>query len=202
MGHQTFQEVELTTIVGLLRHGQTDWNIDMRLQGVSDIPLNETGHAQAIQAAEVLASQTWSRVISSPLSRARTTAEYVSMRMQLGEIAIHELLLERSFGAAEGSSYEDWKERLQAGIHAEGAESIEDLEIRAAKLLDELAKKYEGERILAVSHGALIRKIIGMVSDGDLPREGERFGNASLTTIVFDGQSWSILNYNPATLIS
>jgi broad specificity phosphatase PhoE len=202
VGHQTFQEVELTTIVGLLRHGQTDWNIDMRLQGVSDIPLNETGHAQAIQAAEVLASQAWSRVISSPLSRARTTAEYVSMRMQLGEIAIHELLLERSFGAAEGSSYEDWKERLQAGIHAEGAESIEDLEIRAAKLLDELAKKYEGERILAVSHGALIRKIIGMVSDGDLPREGERFGNASLTTIVFDGQSWSILNYNPATLIS
>ena len=192
----------MTTIVGLLRHGQTDWNIDMRLQGVSDIPLNETGHAQAIQAAEVLASQAWSRVISSPLSRARTTAEYVSVRMQLGEIAIHELLLERSFGAAEGSSYEDWKERLQAGIHAEGAESIEDLEIRAAKLLDELAKKYEGERILAVSHGALIRKIIGMVSDGDLPREGERFGNASLTTIVFDGQSWSILNYNPATLIS
>ncbi len=192
----------MTTIVGLLRHGQTDWNIDMRLQGVSDIPLNETGHAQAIQAAEVLASQAWSRVISSPLSRARTTAEYVSMRMQLGEIAIHELLLERSFGAAEGSSYEDWKERLQAGIHAEGAESIEDLEIRAAKLLDELAKKYEGERILAVSHGALIRKIIGMVSDGELPREGERFGNASLTTIVFDGQGWSILNYNPATLIS
>jgi broad specificity phosphatase PhoE len=202
VSHQPFQEVELTTIVGLLRHGQTDWNIDMRLQGVSDIPLNETGHAQAVEAADVLASQVWNRIISSPLSRARTTAEYVSARMGLGEITVHELLLERSFGAAEGSSYEEWKERLQAGIHAEGAESIEDLEIRAAKLLEEVASSYAGERILAVSHGALIRKIIGMVSNGEFPREGERFGNASLTTIAYDGQNWSILDYNPATITS
>ena len=190
----------MSTIVGLLRHGQTDWNIDMLLQGVSDIPLNQTGHEQAMMAAEILASQDWHRVVTSPLSRAKVTADYVSAKLGLEPATVHDLLLERSFGAAEGSSYEEWKERLQAGSHAEGAESIEDLEQRAFRLLDELANSYPGERVIAVSHGALIRKIIGLVSLGEFPRDGERFGNASLTTIVHDGDQWKILDYNPATL--
>ena len=190
----------MSTIVGLLRHGQTDWNIDMLLQGVSDIPLNQTGHEQAMIAAEILASQDWHRVVTSPLSRAKVTADYVCAKLGLEPATVHDLLLERSFGAAEGSSYEEWKERLQAGLHAEGAESIEDLEQRVFRLLDELANSYPGERVIAVSHGALIRKIIGLVSLGEFPRDGERFGNASLTTIVHDGDQWKILDYNPATL--
>lgn len=190
----------MSTIIGLLRHGQTDWNIDMRLQGISDIPLNETGHTQAKLAAEILSSGDWEHVISSPLSRAKVTARYVADALGLSEISVHDLLLERSFGDAEGSSYEDWKERLQAGIHAEGAESIEQLEVRVQLLLDELATSYSGKAVLAVSHGALIRKLIGFVSNGEFPREGERFGNASLTTIVHDGTGWKILDYNPATL--
>jgi uncharacterized phosphatase len=191
----------VSTVIGLLRHGQTDWNIDMRLQGISDIPLNETGHSQAILAAEILSKAKWDRVITSPLSRARVTARYVADALGLAEISVHELLLERSFGEAEGSSYEDWKDRLQAGIHAEGAESVDELEERVQTLLDELEKSYSGLSVLAVSHGALIRKLIGMVSNGELPREGERFGNASLTTIIHDGKSWKILDYNPVTLI-
>jgi uncharacterized phosphatase len=191
----------VSTVIGLLRHGQTDWNIDMRLQGISDIPLNETGHNQARLAAEILSKAKWDRVITSPLSRARVTARYVADALGLAEISVHELLLERSFGEAEGSSYEDWKDRLQAGIHAEGAESVDELEERVQTLLDELEKSYSGLSVLAVSHGALIRKLIGMVSNGELPREGERFGNASLTTIIHDGKSWKILDYNPVTLI-
>ncbi|MEN9604021.1 MAG: hypothetical protein RLZZ06_841 [Actinomycetota bacterium] len=190
----------MSTVIGLLRHGQTDWNIDMRLQGISDIPLNETGHRQARRVAEILAEQEWHRVVSSPLSRAQDTARYVSEALGLADIEIEELLLERSFGAAEGLSYDDWRERLQAGVVAEGAESIEDLEARANRLLARLAEVYEGERVLTVSHGALIRKIIGMVSGGEFPREGERFGNASLTTISCQGGVWSIVDYNPATL--
>lgn len=191
----------MSTIIGLLRHGQTDWNIDMRLQGISDIPLNETGHKQARLAAQILSNGDWSQVISSPLSRAKDTARYVADALGIPEINVHELLLERSFGDAEGSSYEDWKERLQSGLNAGGAESIEQLESRVNLLLDELASTYEGKSVLAVSHGALIRKLIGVVSDGEFPREGERFGNASLTTIIHDGSSWKILEYNPATLI-
>jgi uncharacterized phosphatase len=190
----------MATIVGLLRHGQTDWNIDMRLQGISDIPLNETGHGQARKVAEILADQQWHEVVSSPLSRAQDTARYVADALGISEVKIEPLLLERSFGAAEGLSYEDWRSRLQAGIIAEGAESVEELEERSNQLLSNLAKNYEGRRVLTVSHGALIRKIISMVSGGQFPRDGERFGNASLTTIHLVDGSWEILDYNPATL--
>ena len=70
------------TVIGLLRHGQTNWNIDFRLQGVTDIPLNETGIEQARIAGEVLAQaattgDAWDLILSSPLSRARDTAEMV-----------------------------------------------------------------------------------------------------------------------------
>jgi broad specificity phosphatase PhoE len=190
----------MSTVIGLLRHGQTDWNIDMRLQGISDIPMNETGHTQARAAAEVLAAQDWHDVISSPLDRAQKTAQYVADALGIESVATEDLLLERSFGEAEGSSYEEWRERLQAGIHATGAESIEDLELRSWKLLDVLAANFIGQRVIAVSHGALIRKIISLVSDGELPREGERFGNASLTVIEFADGKWSILDYNPKSL--
>ena len=190
----------MSTVIGLLRHGQTDWNIDMRLQGISDIPLNETGHRQAKRVAEILSSQNWELVVSSPLSRAFDTATYVAEALQAGPVEIEPLLLERSFGAAEGLSYEDWRERLQAGLHAEGAESIEDLEARAARLLHHLAIRYDGRKVLTVSHGALIRKIISMVSNGKFPREGERFGNASLTTIEYSNGHWAIVDYNPVSL--
>ena len=190
----------MTTIVGLLRHGQTDWNIDMRLQGISDIPLNETGHSQARKVAEILSGQEWHEVVSSPLSRAQDTARYVAAALGIAEVQTEPLLLERSFGAAEGLSYEDWRERLQAGIVAEGAESVEALEARSNELLRTLAKNFEGRHVLTVSHGALIRKIISMVSGGEFPREGERFGNASLTTIQLVDGRWEILDYNPTTL--
>ncbi|MEN9707271.1 MAG: hypothetical protein RIS31_837 [Actinomycetota bacterium] len=190
----------MPTVIGLLRHGQTDWNIDMRLQGISDIPMNETGHNQSRVAAKVLGEQDWQRVISSPLNRAQETAQYVADALGLVTVETEQLLLERSFGDAEGSSYEEWRERLQSGIVAEGAETVATLEARSWQLLDQLAKTFEGQRIIAVSHGALIRKIISLVSEGEFPRDGERFGNASMTTIQFDGERWSILNYDPRTL--
>ncbi|MTA30323.1 MAG: histidine phosphatase family protein, partial [Actinobacteria bacterium] len=71
----------MSTIIGLLRHGQTDWNVDMRLQGVSDIPLNDYGREQANTAAEVLSSSTWEMIVSSPLSRALETANIVASKL-------------------------------------------------------------------------------------------------------------------------
>lgn len=190
----------MQTVIGLLRHGQTDWNVDMRLQGVSDIPLNETGRQQARVAGSVLAAHPWTRIVSSPLTRAIETAEIVRQSVPINDFEIHDLLLERSFGEAEGQTYEEWRERFQSGVNAKGAESIEDLEIRSNILLATFAEIYSGDHVLAVSHGALIRKIINVVSRGELPREGEKFSNASLTTIGFDGTVWSILNYDPKSL--
>jgi broad specificity phosphatase PhoE len=186
------------TTIGLLRHGQTDWNIDFRLQGTSDIPLNETGIEQSRTASAAL-SEDWDALVSSPLGRAVKTAEIVSERHSFGELMIEPLLLERSFGEAEGLRYEDWREKYPNSV-VPGGESIADLEARCHRLLEKLVKDFAGRRVLTVSHGALIRKLLNIVSAGEFPREGERLGNASLSIISFDGTRWSIEDYRPQTL--
>ncbi|MCX6485609.1 MAG: histidine phosphatase family protein [Rhodoluna sp.] len=190
----------MSTIIGLLRHGQTDWNVDMRLQGVSDIPLNDYGREQANTAAEVLSSSTWEMIVSSPLSRALETANIVASKLGFENVDILPELIERSFGVAEGLSYDDWKTRYQDGQNVDQAETIAQLDVRANALLELLALKFEGQRVLTVSHGALIRRLIHIISNGEFPREGERFGNASMTTIEHDGDDWKILNYDPKPL--
>jgi broad specificity phosphatase PhoE len=190
----------MSTIIGLLRHGQTDWNVDMRLQGVSDIPLNDYGREQANTAAEVLSSSTWEMIVSSPLSRALETANIVASKLGFENVDILPELIERSFGVAEGLSYDDWKTRYQDGQNVDQAETIAQLDVRANALLKLLALKFEGQQVLTVSHGALIRRLIHIISNGEFPREGERFGNASLTTIEHDGDDWKILNYDPKPL--
>jgi broad specificity phosphatase PhoE len=191
----------METIVGLLRHGQTDWNVDMRLQGISDIPLNDYGREQATTAGKVLKNSEWSRIVTSPLSRAVETARIVASAIGHEEVQHYPQLIERSFGVAEGLSYEEWREQYKDGETAPEAESLADLTERAKQLLDSMAIDFAGETFLAVSHGALIRRLIHIVSEGELPRDGERFGNASLTTMRHDGERWSIIKYDPNPLV-
>lgn len=190
----------MKTVVGLLRHGQTDWNIDMRLQGISDIPMNDHGRSQAEIAAKVLAGQEWDKIVSSPLSRAVETAQIVSRHLDAPYLGHHPLLLERSFGVAEGMGYQEWREAYPNGLNAPEAESMEELTSRCWALLETLRSEYSGQRVLTVSHGALIRRIINLVSNEDLPREGERFGNASLTVIEHFEETWTIQSYDPKPL--
>lgn len=187
------------TVIGLLRHGQTDWNIDFRLQGVTDIPLNETGIQQAREVAGLIRAQDWDVLLSSPLSRARDTANIVGATSGLPATRVENLLLERSFGEAEGLTHEQWRANYASLDRLPGGESLEELTERAWKLLDHLSQEFQGLRVLAVTHGALIRKLIRMVSEGELPLDGQRFANASLSTIVHDGENWSIRNFNPHT---
>lgn len=188
------------TIFAVLRHGQTDWNIDFRLQGITDIPLNETGILQAEVAAKVLSSTHWDVVISSPLSRARDTALIVGQAVGHDEIGIEQRLLERSFGEAEGLMHSEWKEKYPDPNSVPGGESLDDLRLRSDQLLDFIAEHYAGQRVLAVSHGALIRKLVRIISGGELPREGERFGNASMCVFVHRDGEWTIERYDPRTL--
>ena len=190
----------MQTVVGLLRHGQTDWNVGMRLQGISDIPLNDFGREQARTAGSVLVAQEWSRIVSSPLSRALETANIVASMKSIEQVEVFPILIERSFGIAEGMTYDEWREQYPAGQHARDSETIDDLDARVMSILDTFLSEFAGTKVLTVSHGALIRRIIHLVSGGELPRDGERFGNASLTTIGHDGVSWKIINYNPAPL--
>jgi broad specificity phosphatase PhoE len=109
------------------------------------------------------------------------------------------MLIERNFGEAEGMRYDEWRDRYPDS-KVPGGESIEELELRCHRLLEHLLKTYEGQRALAVSHGSFIRKLLNLASYGELPREGERLGNASLSVIHFDGNRWSVIDYRPETL--
>ena len=194
------------TTIGLLRHGQTNWNIDFRLQGVTDIPLNETGIIQAKTAGLALATKaeaglTWDAILSSPLSRARDTAVMVGEALEMPGIDIEELLLERSFGEAEGLSHEEWKAKYSDTNHVPGGETLEQLEARSWVLLQRLLDHHEGKNVLTVSHGALIRTLLRMVSNGEFPREGERLGNACLSILEHSPESgWVVASYEPKTL--
>jgi broad specificity phosphatase PhoE len=187
------------TVVGLLRHGQTDWNIDFRLQGVTDVALNETGIEQARLAASALNLNDWDFIASSPLSRARDTADIVASRLNIPEVAVLPLLLERSFGEVEGMLYEDWKAHYPDGI-APGGETEEQLHARTLLLLDELLETYRGTRVLAISHGALIRKVVNLLSQGEFPLFNQRIANASLSIIVHEDSSWRLESYRPQAL--
>lgn len=187
------------TVVGLLRHGQTDWNIDLRLQGVTDVPLNQSGIVQAETAAGALKSSDWDFIASSPLSRARDTADIVARQLQISEVTILPLLLERSFGEVEGMIYQDWKDQFPDGI-APGGETEEQLYVRTNQLLDELLETYRGTRVLTVSHGALIRKIVNILSLGEYPLEKQRISNASLSVIVHEDDTWRLESYKPEPL--
>ena len=143
----------------------------------------------------------WDVLLTSPLSRAKETAEIVAAEAGFENLIVEPLLLERSFGEAEGMRHEDWKVTCGEGTVIPGGESLEDLRVRCWQLLEHLAKSYPGKRVLVVSHGALIRKIIKLVSQGTLPREGERFGNASMSLISHADATWFIEDYNPKTLV-
>lgn len=192
----------MATILGLLRHGQTDWNIDFRLQGVTDIPLNEMGHAQARTAAAQLNPENWDVLVTSPLSRAKATADYVASRFGNLQPVVSEQWLERSFGQAEGLTHEEWKERFNADAAlVPGAETLAELNARAQSLLDSVQRDYSGQRILAVSHGALIRVLLALVSSGEIPRNGERLGNACLNLLTHqEDQGWALTVYEPKPL--
>lgn len=186
------------TVIGLLRHGQTDWNIDFRLQGITDVALNQTGIAQAQAVATQLEAKDWDLILASPLSRAIDTAKAVSDHFGGFAIRIEPLLLERSFGEAEGLTYEEYKAKYAGRSSAPGSETLDELRARVELLLEHLAIEFAGKRVLAVSHGALIRKIIKVVSQDALPLEGQRFANTSLSTIKHTPETgWQILNFDP-----
>ncbi len=188
------------TILGLLRHGQTDWNVAGRLQGTSDIPLNETGIAQALAAANAIDPSEWDVLLSSPLSRASETAKAIAQVHGRHQHVIDDRFLERAFGEAEGWSYEEWKRLHDPAIGVAGGENLEQLEVRAIALLEAMVSEYAGKRVLAVSHGALIRKLVRIASNKQLPREGERFANTSLTKLISRDGEWSVLHYDGHSL--
>lgn len=147
----------------LIRHGETDWNRQRRVQGRTDIPLNEMGREQARRAGDLLARRTWTAVYSSPLSRARETAELIAARVGLEAVVALDELMERDYGAAEGLTDREIEERYPGGLRAPGQETREEVGARIVAALDRIAREHPGGRVLVVSHGGAIRSVLNAV---------------------------------------
>ena len=156
------------TRVALVRHGETDWNRDRRLQGRTDIPLNEMGRDQAYQVARLLGRSRWSLVLSSPLVRARATAQIISdvTGIPLGEPILE--LIERSYGRAEGSIVSDAHTLWPDGCYPD-SESMDALAERGDNCVRDISTRHSGGVVL-VSHGALIRGAMTRLTGHPTPR--------------------------------
>ena len=149
---------ELTaTPFWFLRHGETDWNAANLSQGNVDIPLNENGLAQAQSAASKLPGRGIATIISSPLSRARVTAEYAGSALGL-PVAFDEGLREVSFGVQEGQPMSEWFTHWVEGqMTPQGAEAFADLRHRAVAAINRCV--VHPSPVLVVAHGALFRAL-------------------------------------------
>ncbi|WP_203138373.1 histidine phosphatase family protein [Microbacterium sp. JZ31] len=172
------------TLLALVRHGQTDWNFELRIQGRTDIPLNDTGRAQALLAAETLRDGGWTRITSSTLQRAKETAQIIADELGLDAPDTHEGLVERDYGVGEGSLVADFHERYPTG-EAPDSEPVEKVAERALRAVSEVADEAGDRPTIMVAHGGVIRALLRIATDGALPRQGERIENASVTVFRF-----------------
>jgi broad specificity phosphatase PhoE len=142
-----------------LRHGETDWNAQNLSQGSVDIPLNETGLAQARSAALLLRNRGIRQIIASPLSRARVTAEIAAAQLGL-PLEFDDGLKEVAFGIMEGKPMSEWFQPWVDGLMTpEGAESFPALTRRAVAAVNRCLDR--PPVVLVVAHGALFRALRG-----------------------------------------
>jgi len=160
-------------MIYIVRHGQTDWNAAHKLQGATDIPLNEAGIKEAHDVAEELKDVKFDVVYCSPLQRAKKTCEIIWD----GKIVFDDRLRERSFGEFEGhnpynheshfSDIYNWVKDLDIG----GGERVSEFEKRVFEFFDEILEKHPNKTILVVCHGGVIRMakgyFMGKPNDGD-----------------------------------
>jgi probable phosphoglycerate mutase len=194
------------TTLTLVRHGETDWNARRLIQGSTDIPLNDTGRAQALEAAEHLRTRLDDGpvvVSSSDLSRAQETAAIIADALGVEEPRAYPQLRERGYGEAEGVGVDEFRQRWGAWGEAEvpGAEAWADVRVRAIAGLRRAIRDARRQTfpvapsLVVVSHGALIREVIRHATGGQFPAEGERLANGSAHTFLMERDRLSLVDY-------
>ena len=158
--------VAAATRLLIIRHGETDWNAQRRIQGHTDIPLNAVGHQQSRLLAQALTDSPIHHVYSSDLLRAAETAEAIATPHG-APVARTPQLRERHFGAIEGSSFIDfeqhypqdslrWRKRDPAWAPPGGGESLLTFQERVAQEVQALAAQNIGNQIAIVTHGGVL----------------------------------------------
>lgn len=202
----------MTTLL-LVRHGETAWNAARRIQGSTDIPLNDTGRAQARETAQALAARFAGEspvVVSSDLSRAVETARIISSALGTGEPHAYAQLRERAYGQAEGLTDTEYRERYGAfgQDNVPEAETNGHLRTRAVGAVRRVVR--EARRlhapvdvpVIAVTHGGLIGQLIRHASGDTLPLPGERLANASVHEFRVERDRLGLLSYAAVAVVA
>jgi broad specificity phosphatase PhoE len=155
----------------LVRHGETEWNVQRRYQGQSDVPLSEIGNQQAESIAGRLAGQEIDVIYASDLKRAWQTAQVIAAQIGLDLIS-EPRLRELKFGILEGLTFEEAEEKYPEMITAwlddfnntpERAETIDMFNARIVSLLDDLKRNHDEQVVLLVGHGGSLSEILRVV---------------------------------------
>ncbi|GLW35451.1 histidine phosphatase family protein [Actinoplanes regularis] len=197
----------MTTRLIVWRHGNTDWNASHRVQGQTDVPLNELGHRQAAEAARLLATMRPDAIVASDLRRAADTAAALSA-LTGQAVSYDERLRERFFGAWQGlttatvaATRPDEFARWKAGADVVGGdvETLDDLGKRVSDALQDAAALAPGGVVVVATHGAAARQGLGHLLGW--PREQMRtlraLQNCHWVELTHDeGPGWQLGAYN------
>lgn len=177
--------------IGLIRHGETAWNAQGLLQGISDIPLNPLGRSQAVSAGRMIAGQGWQVLYASPLQRAMESARLLAAEAGLPEPIELPGVIERAFGELEGTSY--WQpDGTRAPLDHPSVEPIEAVVERSVAAIREVAARHPMENVLVVAHGTVIRNVLDRFMVEDAPG----VTNLSLSVLVPKGDGFEVVLAN------
>lgn len=197
---------ECRTRLCLVRHGETAWNAERRLQGHLDVPLNKTGHLQAAAAASHLADMHFTAIYCSDLARARQTATAIGAASSLTAIT-DPALRERHYGAFQGLTYDEARaqhpvayarfvERDPSFAFSDGGESLTSFALRVHAALQRIVTRHPAQQVLVVTHGGVLDIAHRLATGADLesPRNFT-IPNAALNWLEFDGTRWRLLSW-------
>ncbi|WP_144470081.1 histidine phosphatase family protein [Bacillus safensis] len=184
------------TTICLVRHGETDWNAAKRIQGRTDIPLNDTGKWQAEQTGLYLKDVHWDVVISSPLIRAKETAHLILNHVH-APLVIMDDFIERDYGDAEGMSFEE-RQKLFPDKRYPNMEPLETIQNRMLEGIEKVRAAYPDQHVLIVAHGAAIHALLTTLADEHMGLQNTRLVNACLNYVEWtDGDGkWKVRDYN------
>lgn len=198
--------MEPTRILAI-RHGETAWNVDTRLQGHLDIPLNDMGQRQAENLARALAErEVVDAIYASDLSRAHATAQAIAQAMG-HKVSTHLGLRERHFGVFQGRTFDEvevelpehawhWRKRTPDWEPPEGGESLLALRERIMCTVDELAARHAGQQIVLVAHGGVLDILYRAATRLDLqaPRTWQ-LTNTAVNRLLWTSQGLSLVGW-------
>lgn len=198
--------LEQATRIVLIRHGETAWNRETRIQGHTDIPLSSLGLAQAARLAEALADEDLEAVYASDLSRARQTAEAVAGSRGLS-VRLDAGLRERAFGCFEGLSWQEieqhhpedaarWRKR-EPDFPVGGGESLNVFSARCLEAAHRAAAAHPGQSIALVAHGGVLDCLYRAATRValDAPRSWQ-LGNAAINRLLATPDGFTLIGWN------